>query len=153
MHKYLIITIIATLCASCSVGRRVTIHQPVEWQVETPSTVRVNCTATNCSPHGVVVRQARLRLHYPAGDYATVLLGEPVTLARCGTSTLSFPLRVRFADPLTMLATVAQESIPVDRLLVSGEVVVKVGGVGKKIRIEGRPLSQILDTFAQGEAR
>lgn len=146
--KLLIISVLVVLLAACSTPRKLTVEGPVEWRVETPSKLVVVGTVRNCSAHGVRVTDARLRLHYVAGDYVTVLLGEPFHIARCAATAVEFPLRVRFADPLAMLTAAAMESLPVEKLFVTGEVAVRIGCVRKKIRVENTPLSQFLNNLA-----
>lgn len=136
--------------ASCANPRKVTFSGPAEYEIETASKINVSCDVLNCTAYKLTLKSGRFKLYYGSSDYATVLVGGEVSIPRCGQARVAVPLRVRFADPLMMLSAATMETIPFDRLTISGEAVVRAGAARKKIRFERYPLSQIVSIFESG---
>ncbi len=133
--------------ASCANPKKVTFSGPVGVDVETGSKAGVGCRVRNCSAYRIRLLSARVRLHYETENFATVLLAEPVVIAKCSEDYVWFPLRFRFADPLTALSAENIEAIDWENLYVTGECVVRSGVGRKKIRLDNYPVREFFTNF------
>lgn len=145
---------VALSAASCTNPHKVSVSQPVTLDMETASKWTVTCRVTNCSAHRVTVGEARLTLHYRDAKIGTVILAEPVTVAKCSENDVAIPVRVKITnDPLALLSLASLRELPSDELYVTGEAVLKSGIGRKKIRFDRHPLSEILTNFAPSGIR
>ena len=133
--------------ASCANPKKVAFAGPVEVEVETASKASVGCLVQNCSAHRIKLLSARITLHYETESFATVLLSEPVGIARCSEGRVWFPLRFRFANPLTALSAENLEALDWENMYVTGEAVVSSGVGRKKIRLRNYPVREFLINF------
>jgi hypothetical protein len=134
----------AVLFCSCggSLRNKIAVTGPINWNAESLTKAVVSCTVENSSCHKIRILDGRFRLHTAMGDVATVLLQQEVTIPRRAVTELEIPVRVRFNDPLALLA------LP-KGLLVSGEAAVRMGPAKKKFRVADEPVSEFIDTFAR----
>lgn len=147
MKNVILIIILGFCLASCANPDKVMFSGPVEIEVETTSKADVGCRVENRSGHRIRLLSARFMLHYETGNFVTVLLAGPVTITKRSEGYVWFPLRFRFADPLTALSADNLEAIDWENMYVSGECLVRSGLGRKKIRLDNYPVREFLTNF------
>lgn len=154
--KYHILTALAFGCAalttlsSCANPEKITFQGPVSVDVESASKIAAECRVENCTAHKIRLISAKFTLHYPSENIATVMLAQPVEIAKCWGGEVVFPLRVRFANPLMALTAQNLEELDWDNIYVTGEGVVRAGVGKRKIRLNDYPVREFLSNFDPG---
>lgn len=142
MKRLLIIALLATALTACGVRGKIEVLGEPNVRVESLSKMTMTVVVENRSRHNLRISEGRFRLHTPGGDVATAILGGEVLIPRKATTQVEFPLRVRFNNPLAVLGNVLEGG---DHMMISGEAVVHMGAVRKKIGIKDSPVSEFLD--------
>ena len=149
--KRLILIAFVALLASCASANKVRLSGPVEVEVVSSSKITLSCHAENRSAHNVTLQSVRmdLRTTGSGSSVATAMLAEPVIMPRRSVGRTEFTFRVKFTNPLMMLALAAggHDALDPSRFTATGDAVVKSGVGRKKIHFDELPLNEILTTF------
>ena len=135
------------LLASCSSPRKITVSGPVVVEPQSLAKVDVSCLVENCSVHKVRLLEAKFRLHYETAGLADVMLGGEVIVPKCSKGMVTFPLRVKFSNPLVALSAMDFENLDWENLYITGEAKITSGLGRKKIRVADFPAREILTIF------
>ena len=89
--------------------------------------------------------RARLTVRDEKGEIARIAMDEEVVLKKKTATEIALPLTVRFTGGLGSVSAIPRLSADPGNLLLDGEIRVRGGSLGRKLKIQNMPLSDFLE--------
>ena len=155
-NTFLLLGILCTL-SSCTVRPddiRIDQLGGVELNGVTLSQARLvlNFTLANDSRARLTIRDGHLTVSDEKGRIAEVRMDQELVLKKKTSTDISLPLIVRFNGALGSATAIPRLSANPEKLLLNGEVRVRGGSVGKKLKIVNMPLKDFLEMLGASDS-
>lgn len=146
MKRLIILALIATLgFSSCVKKEDIKFVSFDGFNMPTMSLVELTFTMENSSRSNVGITDAKLSVGKSGHEILQLLLDDVVTVPKQFNGQVVVPLRVRLTDMFGALALSRElQSGDFNALSASGEIIVKVGAIKKKIDIDDVPLADVI---------
>lgn len=148
--KRIVVLFAAVWICSC-VGREDVSLRGVSDVAMGSSSVDVKIGIENRSAHKLHLKECHLTLSMRSREVMQAVLADPVVVPGHFSGDIPVSLHLKITDPIAGLALLATMESSVERMTVSGDMLVKAGWQSKRIEFKNEPLSKILSNFGAKE--
>ena len=144
---FLLLLVVTSSCTVSSEDVRIDGMGGVELVGVTLSQARLilKMTVANDSRARLTVRNGQLTVRDEKGEIARIAMDEEVVLKKKTATEIALPLTVRFTGGLGSVSAIPRLSADPGNLLLDGEIRVRGGSLGRKLKIQNMPLDDFLE--------
>lgn len=152
MKKYVLLAAMAVmmLATGCIKKDAVRVYDVESLSVSMQGGPKINAvlSVNNSSGYNIKVLGMDLDVaDFGGNDIARLVVDDEIFIPKRSVSSVLLPLKVSLTDPINGLRLLRNLENVTDRVMVTGSVTVRYGGIRKKYDFENIPLSNIIANF------